>query len=173
MKKAVRILIIFAISLLFIFATYFFSKYRMFFNNYVFFIYPKEFKIEKQLSTHNEEVLDIYKIENKEVRQYDRSSIYFYIPKNNSDEVKELSNVSRKEFVHMIKPITISGHKGQIITYHLNEQLPGDRLVQATITHAFISSRYVDNPLKFLYTRYDADHSLDEAYKIFLNTLKY
>jgi len=139
----------------------------------VFFVYPKGFEVEKQLNVYKEEALDIYKIENKEVRQYDRSSIYFYIPKENSDEEKGLSDVSRKEFVHMIKPITISGHIGQIVTYSLDEQLPGDRPIQATITHAFLPSKYLNNPLKFLYTRYDADHSLDEFYNLFLNSLRY
>lgn len=172
MKKKIIILALFIVFLISIFIGYSnYKSYNKISELGLSFSYPKEFMIDKDDMNNN--WYTNYIIENQKVPGFNRSTITIYIPKKNEESKRTLADYTEPRFHELIKPITINGHEGEAVTYYLNEQKPGDRLVQAEITHIYLASDYANTPVAITYYRYDADHSLDKAWKIFLKTLRY
>jgi len=173
MKKIIIGIIVFILLLSLAIAGYlYFIPHKTISEEGLSFSYPKELKIDGGIIQPSNSYIQYY-IENSKIIGLNRSFISVYIPRKNSQSKKILADYIEPEFRSLVKPITLNGHKGETVTYHLDRQLPGDRPVQAEITTTYLLSDYLNTPVMITYYRYDVDNSLDEAWKIFLKTLKY
>ena len=171
-KKKIILLFIFIILFLLIaFGYFYFYPYKKISEKEVSFSYPKNFQIEKRQISSS--IFLTYQIENIEISQYNRSYISVSIPTKNRKTKQKLIEYIEPQFHSLIKAFNLDRHEGEIVTYHLDRQLPGDRPVQAEITEIYLNSNYVNSPVMLTYYRYDSDHSLDKAWDIILKTFKY
>lgn len=172
-KKSIVGIIVFLFALVLIAVGYFyFNPYKTISYDGFSFSYPKEFYID-DFSLYPESKYKQYRIYNSQVQGFNRSHISISLPIKNFSLKKTLFNNTRSEFRSLIKPITINEHDGEIVTYHLDTNLPEDRPVKAQITSIFLYSEYENTPLILHYTKDDKDHSLDKAWEIILKTLKH
>ena len=141
-------------------------------NNGTTFSLPKNLHVEN-LAISTDKNYKSYWIYDQEFPGVIGSNIYIYIPINNGESFKKLSDRIRPEFAQLILPIIINGHKGEFSTYHLNEQLLGDRPVQAQETTIYLNSNYSNAPIILYYIKYDGGNSLDDAWEMIIKTLKY
>lgn len=179
-KNIIIIIISLVLSILAIFGT----LYTIYFNTTNFdntntvsyneysFSYPKQVEIEENIVNAGVSFKQ-YKIRNSTILGPNASSISLSLPLLDREEPIKLSDSIRKEFLSYIKPIMINGHDGEIATYHLDEQLPGDHHVEGQTTDIHLQSKYPNAPVMLYYFRGDADPSLDDAWVMLLETLEF
>jgi len=141
-------------------------------DNGITFSFPKNLYVEN-LGVTSGKSYKSYRIYDREFPGVIGSNIRISIPINNNDALKELRDNLRPEFAAFILPIVVNKHKGEFVTYHLSEQLPGDRPVQAQNTKIYLNSNYANTPLILSYTKYDGGNSLDDAWEMIIKTLEY
>lgn len=152
---------------------YFNGHYKTFVGKRISFLYPREIIFE-DLNVSSNGFYNQYRIRREYRSGPNGSYIWIGEPLKNNDKQKKLSDNTRPEFIPLIKPIVVNGLKGKSVTYHLDEQLPGDQPVQADITQIYLSNpEYSNTPITLSYSRSDVDNSLDKTWKLILRTLKY
>ncbi len=171
-KKIIIIIAILFVLLGFAIAKfiYFNSYYGTFTGDRIFFLYPKKILIEGPSINR---LYKAYHIREGYVTGPNGSYIWIGEPIKNNDKPRKLADNIRPEFVSLIQPIVINDLEGESVTYHLNEQLPGDQPVRASITEIYLHSQYTNTPITLYYSKSDTDNSLDKTWNLILKTLKY
>lgn len=141
-------------------------------NNSFSFSYPKKLNVQVIPSTEGNYAN--YQIANPYVTSASRSTIMVSLPLKNTsiaftlaDSIKPYGNQSE------IKNISLSGHQGQTITYRQDTNLPGDIPVHALITRQLFASKYATSPVMLEYFKSDGDASLNSAWSVIRNSLRY
>lgn len=147
-------------------------------KNGVSFSYPKKFTFEDgSVSGFNS---TYYSIANPLIDPPRRSTISISIPLDNtakatplSEEVKNISELRDFSLKKDITKININGHNGEMIIYTaFNADDPYPQAI-TTFTIQQLKSQYPMSPIEIRYTRIDVDSSIDKAWEIIQQTLKY
>lgn len=181
MKNKLKIIIIgisiIAISALGIAGYFYFRPYEVVNKDVYSFKYPKEFDISGGVVIEEANSIT-YRISNKKL-EGSRSSIEMTLPIKDANRnfkwtLSEILKGNDAEFIPLIKNIEINGHKGEMVEYRIDRQLPGDRPIHATHIRLLLDSEYSDMSVWLHYFKDDTDpHSLNKAWEMLLKTLKY
>ncbi|MFH1193675.1 MAG: hypothetical protein V1661_01630 [bacterium] len=149
------------------------------------FKYPKGLDIKKDGPSQYTGYIE-YLIRTKIIygRLPQESSIIVNIPtkdrtKNEGVEltlsnILKANNIKSENYLTPIKEITIDGHKGEMVEYRLDRQLPGDIPVHSIFSEVYLNSSYANAPIMLEYINQDSDpDSLNTAWEMILKTLKF
>ncbi|MFH0829030.1 MAG: hypothetical protein V1907_02530 [Candidatus Kerfeldbacteria bacterium] len=82
-----------------------------------------------------------------------------------AQELKGVTDTSK------IRPSTLNGHSGELITYKKTTTAPGDVKWVGVITKRQYVSRYASSPVRLEYNKGELDYSLDAAWQLLKSSI--
>lgn len=149
------------------------------------FKYPKGLEIKKDgPSQYTGYIEYLIRTEIKYGSLPKESGIIVRIPTKNRAEdsgvkltlsnILQANNIKPENYIAPIKEINTNGNKGEVATYRLDRQLPGDIPVHSIFSEVYLDYKYANAPVILEYEEKDTDQdSLDAAWEMILKTLKY
>lgn len=134
------------------------------------FTYPKNLIFQTSDSTEgNYANYEFFSVDEK-----GRSAITVSIPlKNTSTAFTMLENNQPFGKASDVKPSTLNGHAGQMMTYRQDSDMEGDMPLHGRVIAEQYTTRYTTSPVILRFFRNDNDSSLDMAWEKIRSSIRY